>query len=276
MKTLYEQAQETADFIRAAAPQPINVVVVLGSGLGAFADQLQDRVVIPYQQIPRFPVSTAVGHAGRLVIGTCEGVSVAAMQGRFHYYEGYSLEEVTWPVRVFGLLGVPSLVLTNAAGGINVKFHAGSLMLITDHVNLMGVNPLRGKNDDRFGPRFPDMSYVYSKEYREIAKREAAAMKLTLEEGVYVAVAGPSYETPAEIRMLRTLGADAVGMSTVPEAIVAGHLGMQVLGLSLISNMAAGVLDQPLHHQEVLDMGERMSQVLTELLRRVVPQLTNV
>jgi purine-nucleoside phosphorylase len=195
------------------------------------------------------------------------------MQGRFHYYEGYSLEEVTFPIRVFALLGVKSLVLTNAAGGINTRFKPGSLMLITDHINLMGVNPLRGRNDDRLGFRFPDMTYVYSSEYREIARREAAAMDLTLEEGVYAAVSGPSYETPAEIRMLRTLGADAIGMSTVPEAIVARQMDLQVLGISLISNMAAGVLDQSLHHQEVLEMGERMGHVLTELLRRVVPKL---
>jgi purine-nucleoside phosphorylase len=276
MRTFYERVQEAANFIKSSYPEEITIAVVLGSGLGAFADGLESSAVIPYQQIPHFPLSTAVGHAGRLVIGSCKGVTVAAMQGRFHHYEGYSLEEVTFPIRVFRLLGARSLVLTNAAGGINLKLNAGSLMLIADHINLMGINPLRGQNDERFGPRFPDMTYVYSRRYRDIAKREAGAMGLALAEGVYVAVSGPSYETPAEIRMLRTLGADAVGMSTVPEAIVARHMGIEVLGVSLISNMAAGVLDQPLHHGEVLDMGERMGGVLTELLNRVVPALVKV
>lgn len=274
MNDLYEKAHETAAVIKAAYPKDITVAVVLGSGLGAFADGLTDSVVIPYRQLPHFPVSTAVGHAGRLVLGSCEDIAVAAMQGRFHYYEGYSLQQVTFPIRVLGLLGVKSIVLTNAAGGINPQLKPSSLMVIKDHINLMGVNPLRGENDDRFGPRFPDMTYVYSRRYRDIVRREAVAMGIALEEGVYAAVSGPSYETPAEIRMLRTLGADAVGMSTVPEAIVARHMGMEVLGLSLISNAAAGVLDQPLTHEEVLEMGERMGSVLAELLRRVLPALT--
>lgn len=273
MNDLYQKAQDATAFIKTTYSRKITVAVVLGSGLGAFAEGLQESVIIPYQDIPHFPVSTAVGHAGRLVIGSCDDVAVAAMQGRFHYYEGYSLEQVTFPLRVFGLLGVKNVVLTNAAGGINTQFKAGSLMLIKDHINLMGVNPLRGENDDRLGPRFPDMTYVYSSRCRDIVRREAAVMGLTLEEGVYVALSGPSYETPAEIRMLRALGADAVGMSTVPEAIVARHMGMEVLGLSLISNSAAGVLDQPLTHQEVLEMGERMGSVLTKLLRRVIPEL---
>jgi purine-nucleoside phosphorylase len=272
----YQKAQDAIAIIKAKYPGKITAAVVLGSGLGAFAEGLEQSVMIPYQEIPHFPVSTAVGHAGRLVMGSCNGVPVAAMQGRFHYYEGYSLEEVTFPVRVFGLLGAKNLVLTNAAGGINAQFNAGSLMLIKDHINLMGVNPLRGENDERLGPRFPDMTYVYASRCRDIARREAATMGLTLEEGVYVALSGPSYETPAEIGMLRALGADAVGMSTVPEAIVARHMGMEVLGLSLISNSAAGVLDQPLTHHEVLEMGERMGSVLTELLRRVIPELAKV
>ncbi|RMG54324.1 MAG: purine-nucleoside phosphorylase [Acidobacteria bacterium] len=272
-QALYEKAMTAAQFIRSQWTFPIKAAVVLGSGLGAFAEQLDDRREMAYRHIPHFPVSTAEGHAGRLVLGWCQRIPVAVMQGRFHYYEGYTLEEVTFPIRVFGLLGIKTLILTNAAGGINRQFEPGSLMLIADHLNLMGANPLRGWNDARFGPRFPDMTMVYSKAYRDLAKREAAAMGLKLEEGVYVAVSGPSYETPAEIRMLRTLGADAVGMSTVPEAIVARHMGMDVLGLSLIANMAAGVLERPLDHREVLEMGERMSGVITAFLRRLVPRL---
>lgn len=273
MNNLYEKAQEAAQFIRSAYAQPPACAVILGSGLGAFAEELSDSVTIPYQQIPHFPISTAVGHAGRLVLGRCDDVDVVAMQGRFHIYEGWTAQQVTFPIRVFGLLGVKTLVLTNMAGGVNLSYTAGTIMLIKDHINLMGMNPLCGQNDERFGPRFPDMTYVYSEAYRAIAKREAASLNVELQEGVYLALSGPSYETPAEIRMVRILGADAVGMSTVPEAIVARHMGMEILGVSLISNMAAGVLDQPLHHQEVLDMGERMGSVLTKLLQRVVPKL---
>lgn len=275
MDNLYEKAQEAAEFIRSAYAQPPACAVILGSGLGAFAEELTDSVKIPYQQIPHFPISTAVGHAGRLVLGRCDGVDVVAMQGRFHIYEGWTAQQVTFPIRVFGLLGVKTLVLTNMAGGVNLRYTAGTIMLIKDHINLMGINPLCGQNDERFGPRFPDMTHVYSEAYRAIAKREAVSLNVELQEGVYLALSGPSYETPAEIRMLRILGADAVGMSTVPEAIVARHMGMEILGLSLISNMAAGVLDQVLHHQEVLDMGERMGSVLTRLLQRVVPKLVN-
>lgn len=275
MNNLYEKAQEAAEFIRSAYAQPPACAVILGSGLGAFAEELTDSVKIPYQQIPHFPISTAVGHAGRLVLGQCDGVDVVAMQGRFHIYEGWTAQQVTFPIRVFGLLGVKTLVLTNMAGGVNLRYTAGTIMLIKDHINLMGINPLCGQNDERFGPRFPDMTHVYSEAYRAIAKREAVSLNVELQEGVYLALSGPSYETPAEIRMLRILGADAVGMSTVPEAIVARHMGMEILGLSLISNMAAGVLDQVLHHQEVLDMGERMGSVLTRLLQRVVPKLVN-
>lgn len=275
MNNLYEKAQEAAEFVRSAYAQAPRCAVVLGSGLGAFADRLGGSVKIPYQQIPHFPVSTAVGHAGRLVLGQCDGVDVVAMQGRFHAYEGWTMQQVTFPIRVFGLLGVKTLVLTNMAGGVNLNYTAGTLMLIKDHINLMGMNPLCGQNDERFGPRFPDMTYVYCEAYRAIAKREAATLNVPLQEGVYLALSGPSYETPAEIRMVRVLGADAVGMSTVPEAIVGRHMGMEILGVSLISNMAAGVLDQPLHHQEVLDMGERMGGVLTDLLQRVIPKLVN-
>jgi purine-nucleoside phosphorylase len=195
------------------------------------------------------------------------------MQGRFHYYEGYALEEVVFPIRVLGLLGIKSLVLTNAAGGINVAFDQGSLMIISDHLNLMGVNPLRGKNDDRFGTRFPDMSQVYARDYQEIAAEEGRAMSIELRRGIYGALSGPSYETPAEIRMLRTLGADAVGMSTVPEAIIARQMGIKILGLSCITNMAAGVFDQPINHEEVVETGNLVRETFKELLRRVIPRL---
>ncbi|MDQ3908558.1 MAG: purine-nucleoside phosphorylase [Acidobacteriota bacterium] len=272
-ETLYERAEHAARTVRARVGDDPRVALVLGSGLGAFADDLEDAVAIPFAEIPGFARSTVEGHAGRLVAGKVGGALVAVMQGRFHFYEGYSLEEVTFPVRALGLLGVKSLVLTNAAGGLNNALTQGSLMLISDHLNLMGVNPLRGANDERFGPRFPDMTEVYDKGFQEIAVEEAHAMNAELRRGVYAALAGPSYETPAEIRMLRALGADAVGMSTVPEAVVARHMGLKVLGVSCITNMAAGVLDKPIDHQEVIETGERVRATFTELLRRVIPKL---
>lgn len=273
--TLYERAQHAARTIHARLTEPVDVraAIVLGSGLGAFADDLENKTVIPYEEIPGFARSTVEGHAGQLVIGNVGSVAIAAMQGRFHYYEGYTFEEVTFPIRTFAALGVKSLVLTNAAGGINVAFDQGSLMLVSDHLNLTGANPLRGANDERFGARFPDMSEVYDREYQQTAVDEARAMNLELRRGVYAAMTGPSYETPAEIRMLRTLGADAVGMSTVPEAIIARHSGMRVLALSCITNMAAGVLDKPINHEEVMETGARVRETLGELLRRVIPKL---
>ncbi|HEV2706511.1 MAG TPA: purine-nucleoside phosphorylase [Pyrinomonadaceae bacterium] len=274
--TLYERAEHAARTLRArfgGGAQEVRVALVLGSGLGAFADDLSDAVALPYEEIPGFARSTVEGHAGRLVCGTVEGVRVVAMQGRFHFYEGYTFDEVTFPVRVFSRLGVHSLVLTNAAGGLNNAFTEGALIVISDHLNLMGANPLRGANDERFGPRFPDMTHVYDPEYQETAIREARCTGLELRRGVYAALTGPSYETPAEIRMLRLLGADAVGMSTVPEAIVARHMGMRVLGLSCITNMAAGVLDRPIDHAEVMETGARVRQTFAELLRRVIPKL---
>jgi purine-nucleoside phosphorylase len=272
--TLYERVEHAARKIRAEWGESARVAVVLGSGLGAFADDLQEAKAIPYEEIPGFARPTVEGHSGRLVLGKVEGVPALAMQGRFHYYEGYSSEEVVFPVRMFGVLGVKALVLTNAAGGINVEFDQGSLMVISDHLNLMGMSPLLGPNDERFGPRFPDMSEVYSREYQEVAVEEAHALGLELRRGIYAALTGPSYETPAEIRMLRTLGADAVGMSTVPEAIVARHMGMKVLGLSCITNMASGLLDQPINHQEVMETGERAHNIFKELLLHVIPRLT--
>ncbi|MCA1817458.1 MAG: purine-nucleoside phosphorylase [Acidobacteria bacterium] len=271
--TLYERAEHAARTIHARAGEEARVALVLGSGLGAFADDLEDATAIPYAEIPGFARSTVEGHAGRLVVGKIENVAVAAMQGRFHFYEGYTLEEVTFPVRALALLGAKTLILTNAAGGLNNALKQGSLMLISDHLNLLGENPLRGANDARFGVRFPDMSEVYDRALQEIAICEAHALNLELRRGVYAALAGPSYETPAEIRMLRALGADAVGMSTVPEAIVARHVGVKVLGISCITNMAAGVLDQPIDHQEVIETGERVRATFAELLRRVIPKL---
>ena len=272
---VYERAEHAARQIRAEVGEEPRVALVLGSGLGAFADDLEDAVAIPYDEIPGFARPTVEGHAGRLVAGMIERVPVVVMQGRFHYYEGYSFEQVVFPVRVLGVLGIKALVLTNAAGGLNVEFNQGSLMVISDHLNLMGANPLLGPNDERFGPRFPDMSEVYSREYQEVAVAEAHAVGLELRRGIYAALSGPSYETPAEIRMLRTLGADAVGMSTVPEAIVARHMGMKVLGISCITNMAAGLLDQPINHDEVIETGARVHDTFKELLRRVIPKLVS-
>jgi purine-nucleoside phosphorylase len=246
---------------------------VLGSGLGAFADDIEDAEAIPYADVPGFARPTVEGHSGRLVLGRVGGVGVAVMQGRFHYYEGYALEEVTFPVRVLALLGVRSLVLTNAAGGLNNSLKQGSLMLISDHLNLIGANPLRGPNDARFGARFPDMTEVYDRAYQETAIAEAHVLGVELRRGVYAALSGPTYETPAEIRMLRALGADAVGMSTVPEAIVARHAGLKILGISCITNLAAGVSERPIEHAEVIETGERVREMFSALLRAIIPKL---
>jgi len=272
-ETLYERAAHAARTIRARKREDMHVALVLGSGLGAFADDLEDAEAIPYDEVPGFARSTVEGHSGRLVLGRVAGREVAVMQGRFHFYEGYALEEVTFPVRVLALCGVKSLVLTNAAGGLNNSLKQGALMLISDHLNLMGANPLRGPNDERFGPRFPDMTEVYDRAYQEIAISEAHALGTELRRGVYAALSGPTYETPAEIRMLRALGADAVGMSTVPEAIVARHAGLKVLGISCITNMAAGVLDRPIDHAEVIETGEQVRETFSALLRAIIPKL---
>ena len=260
-------------FLRSRLTLKPRVAVVLGSGLGAFADILENPVTIPYSQIPGWPRSTAIGHAGKLVAGTVDGVPVAALAGRAHLYEGYTAEQAVFGIRTLGALGVESVVLTNAAGGVNVKFGAGQLVLISDHINLLGQNPLTGPNDDSLGPRFPDMTEAYSRSYREIARVAGKELALELPEGVYAALPGPSYETPAEIRYLRAIGADLVGMSTVPETIAASHMGMNVLAISCVTNAAAGVLDQKLNHAEVLEVGERMKGTLIELLRRIIPRL---
>ena len=270
---LYERAEHAARVIRARTKLEPRIALVLGSGLGGFADDFEEAVGIPYEEIPGFVRSTAQGHAGRLVIGKVDTVPVVAMQGRVHYYEGYSLEEVTFPVRTFKLLGVKTLILTNASGGINVQLNQGTLMVISDHVNLMGDNPLRGPNDERFGPRFPDMTTVYSRDLQEAVIEEANAAGIEVRRGIYGALSGPSYETPAEIHLLRNLGADAVGMSTVPEAIVARHMDVEVLGISCITNMAAGISDAPINHEEVMATGDRVRETFAQLLRRVVSRV---
>jgi purine-nucleoside phosphorylase len=283
----FEKAAESADFLRTKFSGEIKTVIVLGSGLGAFADKLENAVRIPYGEIPGFVQSTVEGHAGQLVIGEVAGVAVMVQQGRFHYYEGYDMQQVTLPVRAFGVMGVENLILTNAAGSLSSDMLPGSLMLITDHINCMGVNPLRGANDTRFGPRFPDMTEVYDRDFQQIAEAEAAAIakerfengidsELTdfLNRGVYCALSGPTYETPAEIRMYRLFGADAVGMSTVPEATAARHMGIRVLGISCITNLAAGMTDEAIDHSHVMETGARAAEVFGELLRRVTARIS--
>lgn len=274
VSNLYARAEQAARTIRSRTDLEPQIALVLGSGLGGFADEFGEAVAIPYAEIPGFATSTAEGHAGRLVIGKVGTVPVLAMQGRVHFYEGYSLEEVTFPVRVFKLLGIKKLLLTNAAGGIDIELSQGALMVISDHLNLMGVNPLRGPNDERFGPRFPDLTEAYSRELQEVAIDEAHTLRIDLRRGIYAALAGPSYETPAEIHMLRALGADAVGMSTVPETIVARQMGIDVLGISCITNMAAGISDAPINHAEVMEIGRRVRETFTKLLRGVIGRLS--
>ena len=249
------------------------LAVVLGSGLGAFASELRERTEIPYSAIPGWPTSTAIGHAGQLVIGRLGQLAVAVMSGRVHLYEGYSASQVVFGVRVLGSFGVRSLVMTNAAGGINLSYERGGLVLITDHINLQGQNPLVGPNDEVLGPRFPDMSEAYSKAYRETAHKVAAELGVSLSEGVYAGLLGPSYETPAEIRYLRAIGADLVGMSTVAEVIAANHMGIKVLGISCVTNMAAGILPEKITHLEVLETGAMVRDTLVSLLKAVLPRL---
>ena len=282
----YEKALEAAEFIRKQYDKEIKIALVLGSGLGAFAETLANAVRIPYEEIPHFARSTVEGHAGQLVLGEVSGVSVAVQQGRFHFYEGYEMEQVIFPIRVFGLLGIKTVILTNAAGSVRTGFKPGNLMLLRDHINLMGVNPLRGTNDERFGPRFPDMTEVYDKTLQEIAYDESKAIakerfesgvekELTsfMWRGVYCALSGPTYETPSEIRMYRLLGAGAVGMSTVPEALAARHQGMKVLGISCITNLAAGMSDEPINHAEVMETGARVAGIFKELLIRIIQKI---
>jgi purine-nucleoside phosphorylase len=266
-------AESAAQFVLARTALRPRIALVLGSGLGGFADSLTDATRVPYADIPSFPQSTAIGHAGRMVIGKAGSTAVAAMQGRVHLYEGYSAQEVTFPIRVFGRMGIRAVILTNAAGGINLGYSQGALVLIRDHINLQGTNPLAGPNDDRFGPRFPDMTQAYSRRHREIAREQALPLGLSLHEGVYAGLLGPSYETPAEIEYLRRIGADLVGMSTVAEVIAARHMGINVLAISCVTNMAAGILDQPLSHAEVMETGERVKTTFEALLRAVLPRI---
>jgi purine-nucleoside phosphorylase len=284
----YEKAAETAEFIKSKYARPIETAIVLGSGLGAFADELEDSVSIPFEEIPNFARATVEGHAGRLVLGEVAGKSVAVQAGRFHFYEGYDMQQVVFPVRTFGVMGIKNLILTNAAGSLNTEMTQGSLMLITDHLNLIGANPLLGKNDERFGPRFPDMTEVYDPEFQHIASEEAAAIvheriergedyraEAFLHRGIYCGLSGPTYETPAEIHMYRLLGADAVGMSTVPEAIAARHQGMKILGISCITNLGAGMTEGPIDHEAVMRTGARVAEIFKELLRRVVLRISH-
>jgi purine-nucleoside phosphorylase len=266
----YAQVSAAAAYLRGRAADTPRVAVVLGSGLGAFADRLEAPVVVPYGDIPHWPQTGVIGHAGRLVMGRIAERPVAVLSGRVHAYEGYDLRTVTFGIRVLGLLGVRQLVLTNAAGGVNTAFTQGALMVIEDHLNFFGLNPLTGPNDERFGPRFPDMTEIYTRTLRAVADAAARSLGIALAHGVYAGLPGPSYETPAEIRFLRTAGADAVGMSTVPEAIVARHMGIDVLGLSCITNMAAGVLDRPLDHREVMDTAARVTGEFQALLGAVI------
>ena len=266
--------QESADALRARIGefQP-EVLMILGSGLGYLGDIVEDPIVVPYGEIPHFKVSTAPGHKGQLVFGTLSGKKVAVMQGRMHHYEGYSFEEIGFPVRVLRLLGCPNLVVTNAAGGVNLDFNVGDLMLITDHIKLFLESPLRGANLEQFGTRFPDVSFLYTPALQDLARQSAAELGITLREGVYMYFPGPQFETPAEVRLARTLGADAVGMSTVPEAIVAGHCGMKVLGFTLVTNMAAGVLPQPLSGDEVNAAAEPAREKFSKLLLKCLTKL---
>lgn len=282
----YEKAREAAEFIKSKYDKELKVALVLGSGLGAFANEIENAVYVRYEDIPYFQKSTVQGHAGRLVLGEVNGISIAVQQGRFHYYEGYEMSEVIFPVRAFGILGIKNLILTNAAGSVRTSLKQGSLMLIRDHINLMGVNPLRGANDERFGPRFPDMTDVYDREFQQIAMKEARQMaqerfesgkdrefNAFMRRGIYAGLSGPTYETPAEIHVMRLLGADAVGMSTVPEAIAARHQGMRVMGVSCITNLAAGLSDDPINHEEVMETGARVAEVFKEFLKRVIAKI---
>jgi purine-nucleoside phosphorylase len=264
---------EATRYIESQTDYRPTIGLVLGSGLGAFANELANRKEIPYADIPNWPHSTAKGHAGKLVLGRLGGLYVAVMAGRAHFYEGYTMQQVTFGVRVLHALGVRTVVFTNAAGGINLTLERGGLVIISDHINLQGANPLIGPNDDSLGPRFPDMTEAYARDYRTLAQQVAVEQCVPISEGVYAAMSGPSYETPAEIRYLRAIGADVVGMSTVPEVIVANHMGMKVLGISCVTNMAAGILPQKINHEEVMETGEMVRESLVRLLKALLPRL---
>lgn len=267
------EIKEASTYIQNKVSSKPTIGLILGSGLGVLGEEIENPTIISYKDIPYFPESTVSGHKGQLVVGTLKGKQVIVMQGRFHYYEGYSMKQVTFPVRVMKQLGIVSVIITNAAGGINKSFKPGDLMLINDHINNMGNNPLIGENDEMLGARFPDMSQVYDKAHMQLAAFCAKELGFSIQKGVYVGNSGPAYETPAEIRMLRTLGGDAVGMSTVPEATVAKHTGLRVLGISCISNMAAGILDQPLTHDEVIETTEAVKETFLQFIKTVIHKI---
>jgi len=271
----YTQAESAARLLLSRMALRPRIGMVLGSGLGGLADVLTEATRVPYAEIPNFPRSTAIGHAGQMVIGKAGDVPVAAMQGRVHLYEGYSPQQVAFPIRVFGRMGIRAVILTNAAGGINLEYKQGALVVISDHINLEGHNPLVGRNDDRLGLRYPDMTQAYWKPYRQIALEEARRLGVNVYEGVYAAMLGPSFETPAEIRFLRTIGVDVVGMSTVSEVVAARHMGLRVLAISCVTNMAAGILDQILTHEEVLETGERVKGAFTALIKAILPRIAS-
>ena len=271
-----DMMNESIEYIRKYTALRPQIGLILGSGLGSLTDEMTDSVEIPFEDIPHFAKPTVEGHSGKLVIGSLNGVIVAALSGRYHFYEGYPLSVVTYPVRILGLLGVKKLILTNACGAVNMSFKPGDLMVISDHLNLTFYNPLIGKNMDEFGPRFPDASEIYTKKLRKIAKNAANELDIKLQEGVYAWWTGPSYETPAEIKMIRILGGDAIGMSTVPEALVASHMGMEILGISCLTNMASGILSQKLSHQEVLDVAKEVKTRFQTLVKKIVLEMSNL
>jgi purine nucleoside phosphorylase I, inosine and guanosine-specific len=270
MTDTVRKLEKTVEYLKDTACMIPEIAVILGSGLGNLADFIEERQEIPYRDIPGFPVTTVPGHEGKLIFGRLGGKSVAAMKGRFHYYEGHDMSVVVYPVRALGMMGIKNLIVTNAAGGVNTSFRPGDLMLIEDHISLFAENPLRGENIDELGPRFPDMSAAYDRELKKLALECASRTGIELKKGVYCYTKGPSFETPAEIKALRVLGADAVGMSTVPEVIAARHMGMRVLGISCITNMAAGILDQPLTHEEVIETGKKVEQKFSSLVREII------
>lgn len=269
---VFKEAQTAANYIKNQGVKDVAVGLILGSGLGELADEIENPITIPYSEIPSFPISTVEGHAGQLVYGKLGGKNVLVLQGRFHYYEGYDMRTVTFPVRVMSNLGAQSLIVTNAAGGVNTSFTPGDLMMITDHINLFGTNPLIGKNDETTGPRFPDLSQAYDAEYQNIIREAAEELDIALKEGVYTGMTGPTYETPAEVRMVRTLGGDAVGMSTVPEVIVARHEGMRVAGISCITNLAAG-MGGALNHEDVIEVSARIRSTFKALVTSVLERI---
>jgi len=270
MKEMLKKIDQTVDFLKSRIDCTPEIAIILGSGLGKLAEVIKDAKVIPYGEIPNFPETTVIGHEGKLIFGKVRNRNVVAMKGRFHYYEGNDIDTVVYPVRVFKRLGIGNLIVTNAAGGINTSFKPGDLMLITDHISLFCENPLRGENIDELGPRFPDMTMAYDRDLQKLALESAARLGIDLKTGVYSYCKGPSYESPAEIRALCNLGADAVGMSTVPETIAARHMGMRILGISCITNMAAGILDKPLNHEEVMETGKLVEKKFTELVSEII------